>query len=90
MKSLICSNCSKEYSVNDPIWQCTCKGILNLKIDPIPNFKNTEFKQQGIWKYREAIPISNCTNIVSFQEGFTPLLEIDTKEGNRFSRKNDQ
>ena len=30
-----------------------------------------------MWRYREAIPIDNDKNIVSFGEGFTPLLEIN-------------
>jgi threonine synthase len=28
-----------------------------------------------MWRYREAIPIKNDVNIVSFEEGFTPLTE---------------
>jgi threonine synthase len=34
-----------------------------------------------MWKYRDAIPMSDDKNIVSFQEGFTPLLEVETEEG---------
>ncbi len=29
-----------------------------------------------MWRYREVLPIDNDDNIVSFQEGFTPLLSI--------------
>jgi threonine synthase len=30
-----------------------------------------------MWRYREAIPIGSSTKIISFDEGFTPLLEIE-------------
>ena len=32
-----------------------------------------------MWRYREAIPIRDDDHIVSFDEGFTPLLEVDFK-----------
>ena len=30
-----------------------------------------------MWRYREAIPIEKDENIISFDEGFTPLTEVD-------------
>ncbi|MCP4155342.1 MAG: pyridoxal-phosphate dependent enzyme, partial [bacterium] len=30
-----------------------------------------------MWRYKEAIPVSNESTVVSFEEGFTPLLEMD-------------
>lgn len=29
-----------------------------------------------MWRYREALPINNDKNIVPFDEGYTPLIEI--------------
>ncbi len=29
-----------------------------------------------MWRYREAIPVTQTSNIVTFDEGFTPLLEV--------------
>lgn len=34
-------------------------------------------RKPTMWRYREAIPIQKDSNIVSFHEGFTPLLEVD-------------
>lgn len=81
MKSLICTSCSKEYSVDDPVWKCSCGGILNLNLSPVFTIDQIELKTFGMWRYRKTIPIDSNKNIVSFQEGFTPLLEIETGKG---------
>ena len=81
LKNLICTRCSKEYSVNDPVWKCSCGGILDLNFSTVFNIGKIESNFPGMWKYRKTIPIDNNKNIVSFQEGFTPLLKIETGEG---------
>ena len=81
MKSLICSSCAKEYSASDPVWRCSCGGILDIKFTPSFNTKKIELKIPGMWRYRNSIPIDDVKNIVSFHEGFTPLLKVETGEG---------
>lgn len=81
MASLVCSSCDKEYSVDDPVWRCSCGGILDIKFTPSFDIKKIESRLPCIWKYRDAIPIDDDKNIVSFQEGLTPLLEVETGEG---------
>jgi threonine synthase len=87
VKSLICNSCSKEYSIDDPVWKCSCEGLLDLKTDPIPIKKNIDTEKHGMWRYRKTIPIDQNKNIVSFQEGFTPLLEIETGEGRLYIKQ---
>jgi len=81
MIKLICSSCRKEYSPSDPIWKCSCGGILDIEYTPRINLKKIETKFTGMWRYREAIPLDDTSNIISFSEGFTPLIEIDTGLG---------
>jgi len=81
MESLICSSCTKEYSVDDSVWRCSCGGILDLEFTLVFDTKKIAPGSPGMWRYRDAIPISDNKNIVSFQEGFTPLLEVDTGAG---------
>ena len=33
-------------------------------------------RKPGMWRYREALPIQNDAAVISFGEGFTPLLEV--------------
>jgi len=34
-------------------------------------------RKPSMWRYREAIPVNNDANIVSLDEGFTPLIPVD-------------
>ena len=81
VERLICSSCAKEYLFDDPVWRCSCGGILDLKFTPFLDTKKIKSNLPDMWRYRDAIPIGEDKNIVSFQEGFTPLLEVETGEG---------
>ena len=34
-------------------------------------------RESSLWRYREVLPVEDQTNIVSFGEGWTPLLKAD-------------
>lgn len=34
-------------------------------------------RKPGLWRYREVLPVEDDANIISFDEGFTPLVEVD-------------
>lgn len=44
---------------------------INISIEKIKNSPPT------MWRYRESLPINNDQNIVSFSEGYTPILPIE-------------
>jgi len=80
MDQLICSNCSTTYALNEPIWRCTeCGAILDLDFTPVFDLIKINGRPHNLWRYREAIPIKREASIVSFDEGFTPLLEVPFK-----------
>ncbi len=87
MTKLICNSCSKVYSADDPVWRCNCGGILDIKFTPQIDIENIKSKFSGMWKYRDSIPIDNDNSIISFQEGLTPLLEIETEGGRLFVKQ---
>lgn len=76
MKSTLrCQTCQNEYSTSEPIWKCECGGLLALDFRarfPITKIKN---RKTTLWRYREALPLDDDCHIVSFHEGFTPLIE---------------
>ncbi len=77
MAKLVCKLCNSSYSTNEKIWKCRCGGLIDIDFNakfPIEKFKS---RKPNLWRYREAIPIEHDKNIVSFDEGFTPLLNID-------------
>ena len=77
MNKLICQRCNKEFSLNERIWRCDCGGLLDLKFIPAFPLGKIKERKPTIWRYREAIPIQLDENIISFNEGFTPLIKVD-------------
>ena len=76
MKSkLRCQSCHTEYPSSEPRWNCICGGLLTLDFHarfPIDNIKK---RKPTLWRYREALPIEHDHHIISFDEGFTPLVK---------------
>ncbi|MBN2298131.1 MAG: threonine synthase [Deltaproteobacteria bacterium] len=76
MGELICTVCNQTYSLNDPRWRCECGSILDIAFTPIFDMGRIAGRKPTMWRYREAIPVGRDADIVSFDEGFTPLLEV--------------
>ncbi|WP_455391504.1 threonine synthase [[Eubacterium] cellulosolvens] len=77
MNYLKCTKCSNQYSLDKTLWRCECGGVLDIIFDASFPIKKITKREKNIWRYREALPINNNKNIVSFNEGFTPLVEIN-------------
>ena len=73
--TLVCQSCHKKYPSSEPIWRCECGGTLTL--DFVARFPRDKIQKRKptLWRYREALPIEHDEHIVSFDEGFTPLVE---------------
>ncbi len=76
MITVKCIKCKNQYSLNDIVWKCNCGGLLD--IDFVPEFTKEKIKSRKptMWRYREALPILSDGNIVTFNEGFTPIIEV--------------
>jgi len=76
MDSLICIKCNKRFPLEEKIWKCSCGGLLD--IDFRPHFPIDKIRQRKptMWRYREAIPLLEDKNTISFDEGFTPLIPV--------------
>jgi len=76
MKStLLCQLCHEEYPSSEPRWNCTCGGVLTLDFHARFPLNKIKKRKPTLWRYREALPIEDDRDIVSFYEGFTPLVE---------------
>ena len=75
--TLKCYKCGREYSGSEIIWKCDCGGILDVWMDY--KFRKSTIKRSknNLWRYRRSIPVSSDENIVSFSEGFTPMIGIE-------------
>lgn len=89
MSKLVCKKCNKTKNVDEKLWRCDCGGLLDLKYEAKFPLKKIAERKRTMWRYREAIPIRDDKNIISFNEGFTPLVEINL-EGKVVLIKQDQ
>ena len=76
MTKLVCSKCSKEHNPSVPLWKCTCGGLLDIEHESTFPIKEICERKPTMWRYREALPITDYKKIITFDEGFTPLLEL--------------
>ena len=75
--NLICKKCKKIYREEDKKVICGCGGFLDLLFDVEFNINFIDKKKYGIYRYKRFLPIKNEKNIVSFNEGFTPLIKLN-------------
>lgn len=72
---LICQSWDAEYKSSEPVWKCQCSGLLSLDFHAQFLLKNIKKRKPTLWRYREALPIEHDQHIISFDEGFTPLVK---------------
>ncbi len=76
---LHCSRCQKRYDLNTVITLCPCGGPILVDYDlrqaaRVLDKKTVRGRLPSMWKYREVLPVQDDRNIVSLDEGGTPLL----------------
>ncbi len=85
---LICSECQKTYSIDQHVWRCECGGLLDVAMEVSFPIGRIRKRQPSMWRYQEAMPVVNPDHIISFSEGFTPLISLDF-EGKKVAIKQD-
>ncbi len=85
MTEYCCHACNRTYSIDTLRYKCDCGGVLNLKKEgnafPLDEISG---RSSTLWRYREAIPVSNDSSIVSLGEGMTPLLPFHDIESKHY------
>lgn len=74
--SLYCNTCGTVYPLDSPRWQCSCGGLLQIDWHYTLDLGRVSDRRFTMWRYREAYPVSDDAAIVSFREGFPPLLRM--------------
>ncbi len=81
--NLECANCHKEYEANKLHNLCVeCGKPLLVRYDLTKaaatlTKESLQNRAENLWRYAEVLPVENAENIVSFGEGFTPLLKAE-------------
>ena len=73
MTALVCIKCGDRYSADQPVGKCECGGLLDLEFSARFDRRTIAARPPSLWRYREALPLDDDRNVVSFGEGFTPL-----------------
>ena len=73
---MFCRSCGAHYPLDEPIWRCTCGGLLSLHWKPVLDISRIAKRPPTLLRYREAYPIDTQHPIIDFGDGFTPLLPI--------------
>ena len=78
---LECAACHKSYEANRLHNLCVeCGKPLLVRYDleragETLTKESLKHRQTNLWRYAEVLPVENESNVVSFGEGYTPLLE---------------
>lgn len=62
---------------NQAIWKGPNGHLLDLEMQSDFPIEKIKSRKPTLWRYREALPVADDKHVVSFDEGFTPLLPID-------------
>jgi threonine synthase len=77
--SLVCPNCGWKTDINNTYYCDECHYSLEVNYNYANIDKNTMIKalskSSGVWDYNMILPIRNEHNIISLNEGNTPLLQ---------------
>jgi threonine synthase len=78
---LFCPKCKKEYTTKEKHQLCECGSPLlvaydldTLKANLTPEM--IQNRKSSLWRYHELLPVEDSKNVVSLDEGMTPLLEM--------------
>ena len=79
-----CAKCNNTYQISPLRYKCDCGNALNLVADSriLPNAQVPA--AMSLWRYREALPIGEDTEIVTLGEGMTPLVPLDVNAPEHF------
>jgi len=67
--------------LSDPRWRCRCGGLLDIRFKPRFDLEMISRRKPTMWRYREALPVEEDANIVSFDEGMTPMVPVELGPG---------
>jgi threonine synthase len=81
MNGLLCRSCGATCSLAEARWRCGCGGLLDVHFQARFEKDTILRRKPSMWRYREALPIDDDKNVVSFDEGMTPMIPVDLGQG---------
>ena len=66
----------KTYNQNSINWHGLDYEPMDIVFQPTFNLPKILKRPTNLWRYREALPIDKKAEIISFNEGFTPIIPV--------------
>lgn len=82
LRDLTCTNCGQKWSHGFRYYCPACNGVMAVdyhygQIDAAAFKECLEQPNKNIWQYGALLPVQNRDNIVTLQEGGTPLIKLN-------------
>jgi threonine synthase len=78
--TLVCHDCGATPDPGGFPWRCACGGLLDLRWSSRFPRDAIRSRPPGLWRYAEAIPADPARGLVTWGEGFTPLVPVSVGE----------
>lgn len=69
---LTCRSCVATFDVWDPVWRCSCGGLLDISSKWRPELA-IDTDRAGLWRYQSVLPVA-FNESISLGEGGTPIV----------------
>lgn len=66
-----------SYPADTTLWRGANDFLFDLEMEARFPLDKISARKPGMWRYLEAIPVHHQEHIISFDEGFTPMLQVD-------------
>ena len=78
MIEYICDQCNTTYPIDTLRYKCDCGQPFQLKKTEVGfSTDQVSVDDSTLWRYRQALPITDEASIISLGEGMTPLVSFD-------------
>jgi threonine synthase len=75
--AFVCTTCGKPYPLDTNDWRCSCGGLFELESRPPFDPQGIDTTKPGLQRYRSLLGLEPGWELVTLNEGNTPLVEVD-------------
>ena len=72
-----CRECGRSFDIDEPVWRCSCGGLLELEPPAAFSRDSIETSEPGFWRYSAGLPPLERHQRLRLGEAMTPLVETE-------------
>lgn len=82
-KQFFCSHCNTSYNESPLRYRCDCGFPLSIRKQRSKRY-SPDKDLISLWRYRSSLPISTNENLITLNEGFTPIVPLNPDDASHF------